>query len=168
VGLRAEQTRASGPLESSLHAALAGIHRRFIARCYRRGCPAVALQSRVLHYGRRVRLAHRQAYYKLRPEHVHLRVHVDRRTCLQLPHTRELPDSREVARGCALEDPLLLDKEAGTQATVRQVTPVLRRDEALEHLHEQPPGHHALREQETSSSVGFSPTISARMRHMRA
>ena len=34
--------------------ALAGIHRRFIARCYRRGCPAVALQCRVLHYGRRV------------------------------------------------------------------------------------------------------------------
>jgi hypothetical protein len=42
------------PLESSLHAALAGIHRRFIARCYCRGCPAAALQCRVLHYGRRV------------------------------------------------------------------------------------------------------------------
>ena len=27
---------------------LVGIHRGFIAHCYRRGCPAVALQSRVL------------------------------------------------------------------------------------------------------------------------
>src|SRR5215212_5100882 len=29
------------PREGSLHSTLAGIHRRFIARCYRRGCPAV-------------------------------------------------------------------------------------------------------------------------------
>ena len=48
-------------LEGSLHRALAVLHRYFIARCYRRRCPAVALQSRVLHYGRRVYLADRQA-----------------------------------------------------------------------------------------------------------
>jgi hypothetical protein len=37
------------PLRKIL-AALVGIHRRFIAPRYRRGCPAVALQSRGLHY----------------------------------------------------------------------------------------------------------------------
>jgi hypothetical protein len=40
MGLRAGQTRATRPLESSLHAALAGIHRGFIACRYPRGCPA--------------------------------------------------------------------------------------------------------------------------------
>jgi hypothetical protein len=46
--LRCSQERSASlqiALEGSLHAALAGIHRRFIARCYRRGCPAVALQE---------------------------------------------------------------------------------------------------------------------------
>jgi hypothetical protein len=67
MGLRAIHGVARGAgqgdqaLEGSLHTALVGIHRRFIARCYCRGCPAVALQSRVLHYGRRVYLADRQA-----------------------------------------------------------------------------------------------------------
>jgi hypothetical protein len=37
------------PLRKIL-AALVGIHRRFIAPRYPRGCPAVALQSRGLHY----------------------------------------------------------------------------------------------------------------------
>jgi hypothetical protein len=36
------------PLEAIL-VRFAGIHRRFITHCYRRECPAVALQSRVLH-----------------------------------------------------------------------------------------------------------------------
>jgi hypothetical protein len=50
---RASQKRPSrgkcGPLRKIL-AALVGIHRRFIAPRYRRRCPAVALQSRGLHY----------------------------------------------------------------------------------------------------------------------
>jgi hypothetical protein len=46
----AEQTVTTRLLESALHAALAGIHRRFIARCDSGGCPTVALQSRVRSY----------------------------------------------------------------------------------------------------------------------
>ena len=51
----------------SILAPLVGIHRQFIARCYHRGCPAVAPQcfhsacTTKLHYGRRVYLADPQA-----------------------------------------------------------------------------------------------------------
>src|SRR5215208_1530844 len=48
--LRSITDRASQTPLRKIFAALVGIHRRFIATRYRRGCPAVALQSRGLHY----------------------------------------------------------------------------------------------------------------------
>jgi hypothetical protein len=58
MGLRAEQTGTTSPLEGSLHAALVGIHRRFIARCYPRECPA-ATPDRLHNNSRNGRRVHR-------------------------------------------------------------------------------------------------------------
>src|SRR5215203_1570043 len=50
TGLRKRPSGGKCKPLRKIFAALVGFHRRFIATRYRRGCPAVALQSRGLHY----------------------------------------------------------------------------------------------------------------------